>query len=75
MSMPDYMFKKLSDDEEEEYRLWAMDNYEPGSDINPVWHPVVRRECERINGRDEARGDPEDSDESQAVEEVSDEKV
>ena len=61
MSMPDHLFKTLSKEEEEEYRLWAIDNYEPGSDVNPVWHPVVRRECERINGRDKAASNGEDS--------------
>ena len=45
------IFKKLSPEEAEHYRKWARDNYEAGNDINILWHPVVREECERINER------------------------
>lgn len=47
--MPDGFFKCLSEEEQDEYRMWAINNYKPGSPISGVWHPVVRKECERIN--------------------------
>jgi len=43
------MFRKLSPEEEKDFRKWARDNYLPGSAINAVWHPVVRHECEQMN--------------------------
>jgi len=49
MSMPDSFFKNLSDKEERVFKKWARDNYKPGSAISPLWHPAVRKECERIN--------------------------
>ena len=55
------IFRQLSEDEAEVYRLWAIDNYEPGSPISPMWHPVVRRECGQINRRNKTGSDGEDS--------------
>lgn len=43
------MFKRFTLEDEGPSRQWARDNYEPGTPINPVWHPVVRHECEAIN--------------------------
>jgi hypothetical protein len=43
------MFRDLSDAEAKEFRQWARDNYQPGTPINPVWHPVVQQECNLIN--------------------------
>ena len=43
------LFRELDATEEEEFRQWARDNYEPHTEINSVWHPVVREECEKIN--------------------------
>ena len=43
-------FKELTRDEIADYRQWARDNFKAGDEINPVWHPAVREECERING-------------------------
>ena len=43
------LFRDLTAAEVEEYRQWARDNYVPLSDIKGVWHPIVQRECCRIN--------------------------
>lgn len=42
-------FKSLSPAEETKFRAWATTNYKPFSEIDPVWHPVARDECARIN--------------------------
>jgi hypothetical protein len=47
----DWLFRGLDEEEINDFRQWAFDHYEPGSEIRPYWHPVVRRECERINER------------------------
>lgn len=49
--MPDDFFRDLTDDEIAEFRAWARANYTPGDTINPVWHPVVREECELMNAK------------------------
>lgn len=38
-------FRKLDEDEENEFRQWARDNYTVGEEISSCWHPVVRDEC------------------------------
>ena len=43
------LFRNLTTKEEEEFRRWARDNYEPFSEIKGVWHPVVQDECVKIN--------------------------
>lgn len=43
-------FRELSPAEEQEFRQWARDNYTPGAEQSPLWHPVVRDECNKING-------------------------
>jgi hypothetical protein len=43
------LFRDLTPDQEQEFRRWARDNYEPGEKINGVWHPVVQDECVKIN--------------------------
>ena len=44
------MFRELSPEEEKEFRQWARDNFTPLRDeINEVWHPVVKDECEIMN--------------------------
>lgn len=45
------MFRELSPAEEEDFRQWARDNYEPNMEVNPTWHPVVRDEIELIRLR------------------------
>ena len=43
------LFRNLTTEEEDEFRQWARDNYEPFSEIKGVWHPVVQDECVKIN--------------------------
>ena len=43
------LFRNLTTKEEDEFRQWARDNYEPFSEIKGVWHPVVQDECVKIN--------------------------
>jgi len=43
------MFKILSNNEVEEFKLWAQNNYEKGTKINPAWHPVIVTKCILIN--------------------------
>ena len=43
------LFKELTPEEEEAYKMWARENFDPFSDIGVVWHPVVKAECEQIN--------------------------
>jgi len=43
------LFKSLSDEQEKEFRNGARENYIPMTKINPVWHPVYREECNKIN--------------------------
>jgi len=42
-------FRTLTPTEEDQFRSWARDNYEPGAEIKGTWHPVVQDECVRIN--------------------------
>ena len=44
-------FRTLDSKEELEFRQWARDNYEVGTEINTAWHPSVRDECEKMNRR------------------------
>ena len=39
------LFKKLNTSEEQEFRKWARDNFKPGDEISPIWHPILRDEC------------------------------
>ena len=43
------LFKKLSSSEEDEYKQWARDNYEPMTEIKGIWHPSVQAECVEMN--------------------------
>ena len=47
--MPDSFFRQLDENEAEQFRQWARDNYRPGDAISEVWHPIVRKECQKIN--------------------------
>lgn len=42
------LFRELEPGAAARFRQWARDNYVPGDPINPLWHPVVRDECERM---------------------------
>lgn len=46
--MEDFQWRYLDKEETEEFRQWARDNYKIGDKVDPVWHPVVREECEKI---------------------------
>ncbi len=40
------MFRQLNEVEEQEFRQWARENFNPSKDdVNPVWHPVIQDEC------------------------------
>lgn len=42
------LFQALSAERAEEFREWARENFKPGEEPNPVWHPVVRLEWDRL---------------------------
>lgn len=44
------LFRVLDGAEEQEFRDWARSFHKPGQVVNPLWHPVVRDECARIDG-------------------------
>tara|TARA_Y100000996_G_C22455687_1_gene615803 strand:- start:452 stop:637 length:186 start_codon:yes stop_codon:yes gene_type:complete len=48
-TLPDSHFIELDNEQETLFRNWAREKYEPFTDIKPVWHPVVRDECIKIN--------------------------
>lgn len=48
MTLPDEFFRKLSPGDEKVFREWAREHFEPGGEANPVWHPVVRDEWEKL---------------------------
>jgi len=48
MTMPDEWFRPLTTEEEQEFRRWARENWEPGREVNGLWHPVVRDECRKM---------------------------
>jgi hypothetical protein len=43
------LFRKLSEEEEKEFRDHARRTYQPFTDIKGIWHPVVQDECRLIN--------------------------
>ena len=43
------MFRKLTPEEEVEFKQWARENYVPFSEIKGIWHPVIQTECVKIN--------------------------
>lgn len=43
------LFRDLTEPEEKEFRATAREQYEIGTPISPVWHPVYRDECEIMN--------------------------
>ena len=43
------IFRYLNEEEIKDFQKWARDNYTPGSEISGVWHPVVQKECVKIN--------------------------
>ena len=47
--MDNSFFRKLTVEEEQEFCEWARINYKPEDKIKEVWHPIVRKECNKIN--------------------------
>jgi hypothetical protein len=45
------LFKRLTAEEEADFRDWARHIYTPLSEIDGTWHPVVQDECRLINER------------------------
>ena len=43
------LFRELDETDTESFKQWARDNYSPGEEISGVWHPVVQKECVKIN--------------------------
>lgn len=43
------IFRELDTEEIKEFKLWARENYVPGTKVNEVYHPVVQQECDLIN--------------------------
>jgi hypothetical protein len=40
------IFKQLNEQETEQFKKWARDNFNPVTDkASSIWHPVVRQEC------------------------------
>ena len=42
-------FRILTAEQEKQFRNAAWKDYKPGTDINPLWHPVYQSECRAIN--------------------------
>ena len=45
----DPRFRSLTKEEVFEFRYHAQKNYQPGTEINKVWHPIYRDECLQMN--------------------------
>ena len=45
----DGVYKRLSPDEEKNFREWARKNYVCFTPIKGVWHPAIQEECVRMN--------------------------
>jgi len=43
-----WLFRELTAEEERSFRQWARDNWRPGDYVDPIWHPVVRDECQKM---------------------------
>jgi hypothetical protein len=43
------LFRDLNEDEVADFKQWARDNYELGTDISSIWHPVCQEECRLMN--------------------------
>jgi len=46
--MDDAFFRHLDTKEEEQFRQWARDNFDPHKEADPVWHPCVRDEWQKL---------------------------
>ncbi len=43
------IWKDLTPEEVREFVEWALDNWKPNTQINKVWHPVVRNTWEKLD--------------------------
>ena len=43
------IFRDLSQQEEQEFRQWARNNYKTLEPIEGIWHPVIQDECRKMN--------------------------
>lgn len=43
------LFRELTEKEQDEFRRWARENYQPFSEIKGIWHPAVQEECTKMN--------------------------
>lgn len=46
--MDDWLFRHLDPAEEETFRQWARDHFDPKVEPEPIWHPVVRDEWAKL---------------------------
>lgn len=46
------IYRILNEKETKEFQQYAKENYVPGTMINPIWHPVVKEECKRMNTKE-----------------------
>jgi hypothetical protein len=53
--MDSSFFRGLTDSEATEFVQWARDNFVPGMEINPCWHPVIQEELKRLQEVSEAK--------------------
>jgi GH15 family glucan-1,4-alpha-glucosidase len=45
-------YRNLTHEEEKDFRRWARENWEIGSKVIPIWHPIVRQECAKMLDED-----------------------
>ena len=43
------LYRLLTDEEKQDFREWARVNYHAFEPIEGIWHPIVQRECVRMN--------------------------
>jgi hypothetical protein len=46
--MQDSFFRQLNEQEEKEFIKWANDNFKPDMEVNPTWHPIIRKEIAKL---------------------------
>jgi hypothetical protein len=46
------IWRKLSKSEEEEFKIWAKENHKPFDRVSPLWHPVIKEECAKIDQKE-----------------------
>ncbi len=43
------IWKDLSPEEVREFIKWALDEWKPNTEVNKVWHPVIRRTWSQLD--------------------------